>query len=834
MKKINSNEKDIKDKVKDINEDELLQNEAYDTSFWTTEEVGESAPDDEKHVDSINVVDSDDAPDSELAADPDLTPDSDDAIDLDIDADLAALSQTQAPNDTKAKKIAKGKKGIKQNNKQNNQQNKTPNDAVKKIKTVIASTFKEIVDGDVKDKPEASIMAFRNWKIRTKVLAGFIVMIVAIIYVTISSLGFINDITNNYIPVIKAQNVIGVEVQKMNVNQRDFILVDRTNEEFYKAAKELPEGTLSQTVRTEAFTKAYKKTTDNLNILKDKKLIKGDDKLSAKIALLEEKVKLYNTTFEEMHLNIQKRGFGDYGIVGEIKGLADAVKKKLARMPKDGVMTAALAELDLAHTTYLYTQKPIVAKRIKDKMNYPNTKVALGTESEKFKAEYKEISDGYVTKFNELVALDDTIGRNETEGLFNVLTTTSVEVSTIADEINAQIEKQLSNAIGGVLIKFIAIVAVITFISVLFALALANIISKPIRNVNLMLEDIAQGEGDLTRQLSLNTKEEMGTLARLFNTFVLKIKDVVVKVKGSTSTLLSYTDEIHTAIDQANDSIEQISVEVTKMIDGLQNSASVVQETTASIEELSSSAQMIAKEANAVSDDSVLVLSASKQGVEKLLKVVDSIEKVKHSSESMAEVIGTLKLSSEEIVSIVTIINAIAEQTSLLALNASIEAARAGEHGRGFSVVAEEVRKLAEQSKGSAAKIGTIIKQISKDINGASTTMLSEQKLVGASVKEAHDTNKSFSEILGLIEAITTKISRISEGAQQQSMISEEMAKAVDELSHVMQGNVQSSEHIGTNIESQVATFEEIAASISELKNMALVLESETNRFKTE
>lgn len=800
MKKVNDKEMDIKD-VK------LPQNEDYDTSFWTSEEEGGADPE----------MQSDFQVDIEM----DEVSDHNTNLNADIETPILAEMQTPEVSQAKSKKIGP---------KQKNQQKQS----TKSLKDMIVGTFKQIVDGDIKDKPVGSVVAFRNWKIRTKVLAGFIVMILAIIYVTISSLGFITDITNNYIPVIKAQNSISVEVQKMNVNQRDFILIDRTNEDFYKAAKELPEGTLSQTIRTEAFTKAFKETALNLNTLKDKKLIKSDPKLSAKLSLLEEKLKLYNTSFEQMHQNIQKRGFATYGIVGEIQGLADDVKKKLAKMPKDSILTETLAELDLAHTTYLYTQKPIFAKRIKDKMSYPNAKVALGLETATFKAEYKQLSDDYIAKFNELVALDDTIGRNETEGLFNVLTTTSAEVSAIATEINTQIEKQLSAAIGGVLVKFIAIVAVITFISVVFALFLANIISKPIRNVNLMLEDIAQGEGDLTRQLSLNTKEEMGTLARLFNTFVLKIKDVVVKVKGSTATLLDYTDEIHTAIDQANDSIEQISLEVTKMIDGLQNSASVVQETTASIEELSSSAQMIAKEANAVSDDSVLVLSASKKGVEKLLKVVDSIEKVKHSSESMAEVIGTLKLSSEEIVSIVTIINAIAEQTSLLALNASIEAARAGEHGRGFSVVAEEVRKLADQSKGSAAKIGIIIKQISKDIKGASDTMVSEQKLVGASVKEAYDTNKSFSEILGLIEAITTKISRISEGAQQQSMISEEMAKAVDELSHVMQGNVQSSEHIGSNIENQVATFEEIAASISELKHMALVLESETNRFKTE
>lgn len=688
--------------------------------------------------------------------------------------------------------------------------------------------------GTTKSKPSGSKMAFRNWRIRNKILAGFAVIILALIYITITSIGFINDITKNYIPVIEAQSQISHAVEKLNVHRREFLLVDRTNEEFYKAAKDLPQGEKMATPRTEAFNTEYWALDDALEELVKTDLIQGDPALVEKIVQLQDNVEAYKNAFDAVHLNVQMRGFGNYGLVGKINQLSKDLKQQLARMPKDGILTEALAELDLVHINYLYTNNPIYAKRIKDQLSYPNAQVALGNFDQSFKDNYKQISDAYVTTFNELVSLDGSIGNSETSGFLFELQNISIAVDGITTEVSDVIKDKLQAEIGGVLVRFIGLVGAITVVTLGFAFVLASVISKPINNVNVMLQDISEGEGDLTKQLTLNTKEEMGTLAKLFNIFVEKIKEVVIQVKRSAGSLLESTDEIHDAIDQANESIEQISYEVQKMIDGLQNSASVVEETTASIQELSSSAQMIAKEANAVADDSVKVLSASKGGADRLVKVVDSIEQVKMSSESMAGVIGTLKQSSEEIVSIVSIINAIAEQTSLLALNASIEAARAGEHGRGFSVVAEEVRKLAEQSKGSAHKIGNIIKQIAHDIKGASDTMTNEQKLVLNSVKEAHDTNASFGEILTLIEAITGKINRISEGAQQQSQISEEMAKAIDELSHIMQGNVESSEHIGTNIETQVATFEEIAASISELKNMATVLEQETNRFKTE
>lgn len=673
---------------------------------------------------------------------------------------------------------------------------------------------------------------FKNWKIRNKIFIGFIVIILSLIFITATAYNFIGRIVKEYIPIIESQTVIASSVQEMNVTQRDFVIIDRSNEEFFKAAQTLQEGQLSPTERSLEFGEHYNNVQKTIEELRKTSLIKNDEDLIDQLYKLEGKLSVYRQTFNEMHLNIQKRGFDEYGLIGEIETLRKLLKNKLVSLPQDDNLVKALANLDIAHINYLYTQEARYQKQIADRLGYPNTQVALGDYTQKFKDEYREIATGYTDRFLELVEIDNVIGRNESEGLFAKIGALSAEATDMADIFNDSIKQRLEEQIAGTMMMLLLTVAIITLIAIGFAVILSSIISKPLTNVNKMLSDISDGEGDLTKELNINTREEIGTLAKLFNQFVMKIRNVVIQVKASAASLTNYTDEIHEAIEQANESIEQVNFEVRNMVDGLQNSASVVEQTTAGIEELSSSAQMISKEADAVASDSKQVLSASKNGVEKLSKVVNSIGQVKNSTESMANVIGALKLSSEEIVGIVNMINAIAEQTSLLALNASIEAARAGEHGRGFSVVAEEVRKLAEQSKGSAFKINDIITQISKDIKGASETMIKEQTLVDISVSEANDTSVSFNQILSLIEAIAVKMTNISHGAHQQSMISEEMAKAIDELSHVMQGNVASSERIGESVESQVATFEEIAASITELKNMAGLLETETNRFK--
>lgn len=684
----------------------------------------------------------------------------------------------------------------------------------------------------IKKKSRGLDLGFKHWKIRNKVFFGFIVIILALVYVTFSSYQFIGVIANTFIPVIETQSQLSATVQSMNATQRDFFLIDRTNEAFFKEASKLPEGELAQTERTLAFSDFYESAIANLETLKSADFIKSNQGLMSQLSALEAELNNYNTQFHSMHASVQKRGYDAFGVVGKIDTIKRQLKTKLAAMPQDSNLDKAIANLDIAHVNYLYTQAPKYLDQIKDQLGYPNTQVMLGDFTDSYKADYKAISDGYVAAFAELVALDDEIGRSATEGYFGAISASSQQVEALSTEFNQAVKDDLNDEIGKLIGSLLLIVGAIIIAMLGFAFILATLISKPINNVNLMLKDISEGEGDLTKRLEIQTREEMGTMAGLFNQFASKIRDVVAQVKTSAGSLTNYTDEIYDAIEQANDSIEQINVEVQSMIDGLQNNASVVEQTTASIQELSSSAQMISKEADLVVVDSNEVLRASKQGVDKLNRVVESVEQVKLSSESMYQVIETLKQSSDEIVGIVNLINAIADQTSLLALNASIEAARAGEHGRGFSVVAEEVRKLAEQSKTSAFQINGIIEQISNDIHGAGQTMSKERLLVERSVKEAHETHGNFNQILTLIEGINLKITNISQGAGQQSQISEEMAKAIDELSDIMQGNVASSERIGSNIENQVATFEEIAASISELKNMATILESETNRFK--
>lgn len=353
-----------------------------------------------------------------------------------------------------------------------------------------------------------------------------------------------------------------------------------------------------------------------------------------------------------------------------------------------------------------------------------------------------------------------------------------------------------------------------------------------VKSVNNMLEDIAEGDGDLTKRMLVQTRDEFGKLSNLFNKFAEKIRGIISKVLDNVKSIAVSSNQISSAMEESNRSMELINSKVTSISDALQNNASIVEEANASIEELASSSTVVAGEASEVANAASEVLEAAKVGSENLDKVFNAIFEVKNSSDEIKSVVDKLDDSSEKIIAIIDIITNIAEQVDLLALNATIEAARAGEHGKGFAVVADEIRKLAEESRSSASNISGLVLEIKDATTLASTTVEKEQGHVEESVEKVKESEKEFSNILSRIENMTQMINNINDMVTNQSKITDDMASAMNEIATATISSADAIGDITGSIQNQSSIFQQITASVEELSARAYELKNETDKFK--
>lgn len=370
------------------------------------------------------------------------------------------------------------------------------------------------------------------------------------------------------------------------------------------------------------------------------------------------------------------------------------------------------------------------------------------------------------------------------------------------------------------------------FLILFVMLIIDRTVVRSIKKTSLMLRDIAEGDGDLTKRLEVKSHDEIGELSVSFNSFIDKISGLIGEVITSADVLSKSTEGVLSSIEASNAGMAEMAQTIEKVSDSIQTSASASEEASASIQEVAGQASTIQEEAQNADERSTKVLSAASEGENQIKDAVSAIGSVKSNSAEVLSVINDLKKASDEIGQIVSMMTGITEQTSLLALNASIEAARAGEAGKGFAVVAEEVKKLAEESKGSAEDITKIVADIQAKIKKTESSITEEQSFIDISVDKVSVTAQGFSNILKYIHGVSEKISTMTAASVQQNDITSQMAKTIDLLSQGLQDNSAASQEISASVENQVNTFKEIQINMEDMRNIADSLKQQTERFK--
>jgi len=359
-----------------------------------------------------------------------------------------------------------------------------------------------------------------------------------------------------------------------------------------------------------------------------------------------------------------------------------------------------------------------------------------------------------------------------------------------------------------------AMAGAIVVISIGLAVFIWYIVSSEIRKPMLKAAESLEGvsRGDLTKRVEIDSTDEMGTLYTHLNTFVEKLHDAVTRVDESSVSVLYAANILDTTAEQMSTGIQQVVGQVTSVA-------------TAS-EEMSTTSSEIAQNCVMAAKSSEKADGLAKRGKSITDGTVDVMSNINERVKNTAGIISSLGIRSDQIGKVVELINDIADQTNLLALNAAIEAARAGEHGRGFAVVADEVRKLAERTTQATKEIGETIVAMQKETKSAVSSMEEGVREVELGAEEAAKSGQALNEILKQIGIVTSEINQIAVASEEQTATTNEIGRNLAEA-------VKGSSEIAQNITGVAQAAQSTTAGASDTQRAAKALSEMANQLQT-
>ena len=421
------------------------------------------------------------------------------------------------------------------------------------------------------------------------------------------------------------------------------------------------------------------------------------------------------------------------------------------------------------------------------------------------------------------IAPDFKVSGDTVEGIINDLISQNIELAKKSNEdSNAQYyEAQIMTII---------VILVAMILSIAIGYGIARMISRPLKKVVTLVEQVANG--DLTQSTDIDSKDEVGDLAKSMNAMVISLRKLMMDVMNTSQQVAASSEELTASAEQTSHATEEITNSIQGIATGAETSTASLEESAASLEEVTLGIQNIADSSNNISEASSQATTQAKMGGEYVGKTVQQIHAINESVNESSEAIKSLDKRSQEIGEITKVITEIANQTNLLALNAAIEAARAGEHGKGFAVVADEVRKLAEQSQQSSQQISKLINEIQVDM-ARSNDSIDQVKLdVKEGLTIVEKTEESFEVILDSLDKVGMQIDDMAATAEQMSASAQEVSANVASSTSMSRDSSMNAQTVAAATEEQLASMEEISSASNNLSEMAMNLQELVSKFK--